>query len=221
MKRLIIATMTSFVMWASSIPALAMDWSRAFEKARYSIVALLHDGGNCTAFSINETDKYFFTAYHCINEDRNMLLWKETIPNYVFQGTFRVRRVVKKSLELDLAILEADYGMIAMVPGKEPQRGQELASIGYAFSESEPFILSSIVASVKDANAYGQKRRIVLKDNQDLSGMSGGPVIDRRGEVVTMVQQGLTVNGQVSNIAYGTSIKQIKEFAKGYWRTAT
>ena len=196
-----------------------MDWARAFDKARYSIAALFHDRLSCTAFSINETDKYFLTAHHCINEDGDMSFWKETIPNYVFQGTFRVRRVVKKSLELDLALLEADYGMIAMVPGKEPQRGQELASIGYALSEPEPFILSSIVASVKDANSYGKKRRIILKDNQDLSGMSGGPVINKHGEVATMVQQGLTVNGRITNIAYGTSIKQIQEFTKGYWRT--
>ena len=218
MRRLIITAMAAAVMCAlSHIPVLAMDWSRAFEKARYSVVSLWHNGGSCTAFSINYTQNYYLTADHCINEDGSMALWKEAVPNFNIKGKIDVLQVVKRNGPLDLALLQGGLGLPALAPGDEPRRGHELASIGYAFGEPEPFIFSSIVAAIKNAKAYSTTRRIILKDNQDMGGMSGGPVVDKHVNVVAMVQQALRVDGHVTNVAYGTSIRQIREFAKGYW----
>lgn len=220
MRRLILAASVAVaILWSQAEQLSAFDWSNVYRRVQPSVAQLFHDRGSCTAFSIHQQERYWLTANHCINEDGSMAFFKEGIPGIVTQGTFEVTKVIARSVELDLALLQSDVGFPALQPGSEPKRGNELASIGYALSEPEPFIFGSIVASVKDARSYGSTRRIILRDNQDMGGMSGGPVVDVRGRVVAMVQQGLTVGGRITNVAYGTSIRDIRKFTGIYWRS--
>lgn len=213
MKRLIIALLAVLLM---TMPAQAYDWSKVFNRINLSVVQLFHSRGVCTAFSINRAYKHYLTAAHCLGED--MRMWKETTPGIGMQHTFDVVTVRKSSRELDVAVLEATEGLAAIPRGQNPVRGNEVASIGYAFGEEAPFILSSITASVKTVRAYSRARLIILKDNQDIGGMSGGPVVDTRGKLVGMVQMGInTNNGQQTNIAYGTAVSDIYAFVKDYW----
>ena len=217
MRRLLAAAIAVLFL---AIPLEARDWSSIYDKAINSVVQLfhVHTNGTCTAFSINQQQRFYLTASHCII-DGEMGFWKEAIPNVTTQGVFKVVRVVKRSIALDLALLEGDLGFPALAPGAEPKHGHELISIGYAFGEPKPWLFSSIVAAIKDGQSYGVHRRILFKDNQDQGGMSGGPVLDKYGRVVSMVQAGVAVNGRLTNVSYGTSIKQLREFARGYWRT--
>ena len=215
MRRLIAALIAILLL---VLPASAADWSGVFDRTKFSVASLFSDAGSCTAFSIDQGRRHYLTADHCIATDGTMAFWKEGIPGFNTQGTFDVVRVLQRSKELDAAVVEGSIGLPALMPGPEPKIGSELASIGYALGEPAPWIFGSLVASVKDARSYGQTRRIIFRDNQDVMGVSGGPVVDRQGRVVAMVQQGLVVDGRMTNIAFGTSIKQLREFARIYWR---
>ena len=213
MKRLVLSAILAVSLLVS--PAQAFNWSGVFMQVQKSVVQLFHARGTCTAFSINQQKGYYLTAAHCLGE--NMAMWKEATTATGTQHTFRVLRVLGSSIELDLAVLEAAEGLQGLPRGRVPNKGDEVASIGYAFGEPEPFIIGAIITHIKEARSYGRYRHIIMKDNQDIGGMSGGPVVDTKGRLVGMVQQGVVIDAQVSNIAYGTAIDDLYEFTKSYW----
>ena len=213
MARLLITALTAVLLLAT--PLQAFNWSGVFTQIQKSVVQVFSERGSCTAFSIDQERKYYLTAAHCLGGELTM--WKETTTATGPQHAFSVVGVLAVSKELDLAVLEASEGLQVVPRGKLPRRGEEVASIGYAFGEPEPFIIGSLIAQVKDARSYARTRVIIFKDNQDVGGMSGGPVVDTKGRLVGMVQQGVTLGDQISNIAYGTAITDIYAFSKEYW----
>lgn len=228
MKRL---CATIIILALLGVSAAAHNWSRAFEQARGSTAMLFHSSGTCTAFSINEQRRYYLSAYHCLPDDpvkaaadskgtmsqpspTGMYLFMEAVPNIRAQGMAVVLRIVKADRNLDLVLLEADTGLPALRRGREPLIGEEIAALGYALSEPSLWLIAGNAAYLKDT--AGQ-RRLVFRGSSEIGGMSGGPVINTRGEVVSMVQQGLVYQRQIVPINYGTSIKQMASFARGFW----
>lgn len=212
MKRLA-ASVLAFFLFVS--PTFGYDWSKIFTKTRQSIVQVFNTKGSCTAFSINQAGHYYLTAAHCLGD--NLMFWKESSPATGIQHTFGVMRVIKFSKELDLAILEGTEGMPALNRGKMPKEGAEIASIGYAFGEDNLFLFAQNVSRIKEARAYGIIRTIIIKDQKDIGGMSGGPVIDTKGNVVGMVQQGLIAEDGDDLVDYGTAIKDIYAWSRDFW----
>ena len=213
MVRLLITALTAVLILAT--PLQAFNWSGVFTQIQKSVVQVFSERGSCTAFSIDQERKYYLTAAHCLGGELTM--WKETTTATGPQHAFSVVGVLAVSKELDLAVLEASEGLQVVPRGKLPRRGEEVASIGYAFGEPEPFIIGSLITQVKEARSYARTRVIILKDNQDIGGMSGGPVVDTKGRLVGMVQQGITMGSSVTNIAYGTAITDLYAFTKEYW----
>lgn len=213
MKRLAASILLICILFVS--PVLGHDWSGVFDRVKQSVVQLFHDKGNCTAFSINQQSHYYLTAFHCLGN--NMAFWKESSTSSGMQHTFNVLRVMKMSKQLDLAVLEAEEGMPALLKGKMPREGAEVASIGYAFGEDRPYIFTQHVAHIKEARSYDILRKIIIKDQKDIGGMSGGPVVDIKGNVVSMVQFGAIGNGGDDLVDFGTAIEDIYKFAKDFW----
>ena len=214
MARLLLTALTAVFILAT--PLQAFNWSGVFSQVQQSVVQLISERGSCTAFSIDQERKYYLTAAHCLSGD--LTFWKEASTATGPQHAFTLVRVLVASKELDLAVLEGSEGFVAVSRGRMPRKGEEVASIGYAFGEPDPFIIGSIVAQIKEARSYARTRVILFKDNQDIGGMSGGPVVDTRGRLVGMVQSGITIGSQMTNIAYGTAITDLYAFTKAYWR---
>lgn len=207
MLRVLLTVLAALFFFASSTNAF--NWSRNFEQMRFSVVSVFHLKGSCTAFSINQKHAYYLTAAHCLGED--IALWKEQVPGLVaVQGRIDVKQVTLVNKQKDIAVLEGVIGLPSVVRGKA-SIGQEVASIGYAYGENRPFILASIISQIREARAYDTTRIIILRDNVDIGGMSGGPVINTRGQVIAMVQQ---VN---RNLSWGTAIEDIYQLTKLYW----
>lgn len=217
----------------STSQALAHNWSRVFAEARGSVVMLFHKSGSCSAFSINEQQHYYLTAHHCLPNDPSaaieasrqemdrpsptgMYLFLDAVPGVRTMGTAIVLRVLKADATLDVALLEAEVGLPALPRGSEPRIGEDIAALGYALSEPGAWLIVGNVAYLKDA--VGGQRRVVLRSTSEIGGMSGGPVIDTRGRVISIVSQGVVYRGQIVPLNYGTSIRQLEKFTKGFWR---
>lgn len=234
MARLFITALTAVLLLAT--PLQAFNWSGVFTQVQKSVVQVFSEGGStCTAFSIDQEKKYYLTAAHCLPEDMEataersktrmdqpsptgMYLWKEAIPGVVTQGTAIVTRVLKVSSALDLAVLQANLGLPAIERGAEPRIGEEIIALGYMFGEPTPYLKAGNVANVKSVRGNdGTLHQLIIRTSAEIAGDSGGPVLNIRGRLVSIVHGGVRYRGQVVGINYGVGIGDIARFAKGYW----
>lgn len=173
----------------------------ATEIVLQSIVRVTIDAGlagtyTCTGFSI--APRKFYTAEHC------------TAPLQDNPGTLKVNGipafVISESEELDLAVIVADLDMPALTIRPEAlQMYEAVQAAGFGYGFTRALVTSHsvmLLEYVLDADIY--KGTIFL--NGFIGGMSGGPVFDKNGQVVGMVQRG------TENIGYGVSTATMIEF---------
>ena len=196
------------------------NWSGVFAQVQRSVIRVKNQQGNtCTAFSINQQMKYYLTAFHCLTD--NMRHWKEMTPEISTQAGTTVGKLtlLKFSKELDIAVLQGELSLPALRYGSAPRLGAEVAVIGYAGGLLEPSILLSNVLHVMDAHPSGNSHMLIIRDDQDYPGMSGSPVVNFRGQVVSMCHRGApSERGDPSDdISSGTAIRDILGFVDHYW----
>ena len=166
------------------VPVHATDWAGIIKSVERSIVFVeIGDRGSCTGFVVDQTRHYIMTAAHCA-PDHNSVLWVDRV----------MARVVSKDSKKDLLVVEAkdiDPTLPALkLAGKNPERGQEVMSIGYGMGLERPFFRQAHVqddqTNIPEGGIGGP---YISLDAAFVGGQSGGPVVNAAGEVVMIVQR--------------------------------
>lgn len=189
----------------------AYDWSTTLARVEESIVRVnadfIDDDGDeamktCTGFIINQRENYVLTAHHCLGEQVRV----DGMMSYI----------VKDSDRLDLTILVnlASPGRPALKPSsKQLRRGLPVAALGYGHAQAS--LTSKTGAIMAPAFTWhGFPGVYFLVDFGLVSGMSGGPMVDAEGRVVSINQQ----TDPDTMTGLGRPLSVLREFAKGYWR---
>lgn len=158
----------------------------------------------CTAFSINEAKHYFMTATHCAGIEMKL--------DGVEADT---DRIILEDVEADIMIVAAkDLDRPALVLAKRDVRvGQPIAALGYAWGMALPAFRTG-VASILGLIGPWDEQRYTVADFAFIGGMSGGPVVDQNGRVVSIVQLGTDGAGM------GRTLDVLRKLTGEYWSTA-
>jgi S1-C subfamily serine protease len=179
-------------------PLKATDWADVVRQVERSVVYVeIGSQGACTGFVINQEKHYVMTAAHCQPGD-NGALWVDRVP----------AKVVSMDSKKDLLVVEAkdlDPTRPALkLAAKNPERGQEVMSVGYGFALERPFFRQAHVQD--DALMIPQDGvggPYISTDSPFVGGQSGGPVVNAAGEVVLIVQRG---DGGTTGLGVGVDI---------------
>lgn len=151
----------------------------------------------CTAFSIDEKYGYWMTANHCVGKDETIDLTPAV--------------TVWADPDNDVAILRSSLHKPALAPSPVGvRRGLPAAGFGYGYGHTVPMMRSGHV-SIADTTLGGLQGRWTLMDFSFIGGMSGGPVVDDHGRVISLCQMS---NEQVG---IGRPLTLLLELTQVYW----
>jgi S1-C subfamily serine protease len=170
--------------------------------------------GGCTAFSINDLRDYFLTAAHCFGT--NMTVGDKPA------------RLVLLDIPSDLMVLVVPES--GEVPEVRPAKlrdcpdgsrgytcqGQDLAAMGYGFGGMVPLLKTGTVAYSNVAIpgwGFGANEEMLLTGFSYIPGMSGGPVFNRDGRIVGVVQWGDNDN----YVGGGRALGEVLRVTGEYW----
>lgn len=173
-----------------------------------SIRPLQMEGANgelrniCTTSSINEKKDYWIAAAHCVADDE---------PRYIEGiGVF----VTDVDFDLDLAVLTApqmDVKAIKLAQ-RQPSVGDRAYIAGHPFGYPSLFLTQGHVANI-DADLDGQ--HFMVLDVAIAPGNSGSPVLNSKGEMMSILQVGW---GGYSPVGGGSTWRNLARFAGKYFR---
>lgn len=162
--------------------AVSDEWNSVARNVLASIVYVESNKTYCTGFVINAKLKYVMTANHCdAPEGRNV--WVDRV-----QGV-----IISKDTKKDIAIFEVknlDSKHPALtLAGKDPEIGQEVMSAGFGMNLERPLVRKAMVSDTAlYINEDGIGGPLIALDAAFVGGQSGGPVVNKAGEVVMLVQ---------------------------------
>lgn len=131
---------------------------------------------HCTAFSINPNGRYL-TAAHCIPLDEK---------GFINDDTPAV--VTEKLDEVDLAVVTASVGAPSLKLGPKPAKGQKLLMYGHINYVGFPLFYEGLYMG--DQNIMKGEQAKFMTSAMVPDGMSGGPIVDEKGRVVSMTTCG-------------------------------
>jgi S1-C subfamily serine protease len=158
----------------------------------------------CTAGVINQKMGYVVTAAHCIPEEQSKEIRVD--------GVSARRVAVDRKKDLAILIAAALYGSDLSLGAKAPNVGEPIMVAGYALGRPGPIYTFGYITSMTGAGFYeGQ-----LYDAHTAAGMSGGLVLNNRGQLIS-VHQGSLLNSVGSPwLAYGAWLGELKDFIEPY-----
>lgn len=199
MKRLLLSLVLLLTLGLAS-PSLPSSLP-PFPNPAPSITTLQLDDGRCTAFSINQDKGLFLTAYHCLE------------PYMQIQG--EVAEVKAANPPADLAIVKAPVYLRALDLGEPPDQDAPVTMYGIHEDLPFPLIIPAQIRGVHEGEEGDPTtlRFVFRGGNHVLPGMSGGPILDGKGKVVSVVLC-YYENGNSCGAFYNP-LSQAYEIAKG------
>lgn len=176
MKRIVMAILIALMPTAAL--AQSMSWMKVAEVLRESIVNIEMAAGRCSGFVIDNEKDFVLTAAHCDGKEM-----------YVDLAPAKVRA---KDVKNDLMVLYVegiDRPALKLAP-KNPRIGEEVASYGFGWGLERPIFRVAHVSEDKTTIPDLEGGPWILVDGGFVAGQSGGPVVNSRNEVVTIVQRG-------------------------------
>lgn len=164
--------------------------AQTVKDVRRSVVRVVGGESEGSGFVINK-DGLILTNFHVVESEPNP---KIVLPD----GTFETGDVVAADKDADLAIIEIDKKLIALKMTRTDNMlpAEELLSIGYPLGGNLPgdasVMRGSFSSIVKDKK---NNLRYINANITAISGISGGPMINTRGEVVGITTSGLAYGG--------------------------
>jgi hypothetical protein len=149
----------------------------------------------CSGFVI--APKKVLTANHCVDKTRNLL----------YDG-IKGNRIILKDNYYDLALIEVNTPKAPLsLDDGEVYEGQYLTAIGYANGWGHLLVVREVVRIPNYPVESDAPSGIILQGGL-MGGMSGGPIIDASGRVVSICQRGKEFTG------YGIPVQLIKAFLR-------
>ena len=213
----VLTTFTLLILFtATSVESF--NWSKVVTKIERSTVAIqIMDEGTletiCTGFSIRDNVPFYMTAAHCIVEDGNYIDGKRA-------------GIIYFDNQMDVVILVGSVGRPAVRPRKAELRvGAEVGAYGYGLGHERPFFRAGNVSDVNhpipELSYYVQfgwpdwsREPFLIVDQISIGGMSGGPIFDTDGRVVSLTQLGFDAIG----ISASRMIADILAATGEYWQ---
>lgn len=158
---------------------------------------------HCTTFSINEKQGIWATAAHCVEDEHEALA---ADLDYRIAG--QSASVLMWQHDWDLALLTGAK-VERLKLGERPQVGDSVSVTGFPWGFPSLPTFWGRVASVSARTPFGEK---MLLDMAAAPGNSGSPVVDKDGEVVSVLQDSFqTFSG-------GCTYKQLVDAFKSFWQ---
>jgi S1-C subfamily serine protease len=181
MARILMTLLFAFSLLVSTFAA--STWTSAVEKLEGAVafVEIIDTAGervgSCTGFGINTAKHYVQTAAHC---DGAKILVDGTTAYKVYKDE-RKDLMVYRASGVDLSALALAKDV--------PDILDEVVNAGFGYGFEKPlFRLTHI--SQRKLDIKGLSGPYIVTDTTFISGQSGGPVVNQRGEVVAIVQMG-------------------------------
>jgi S1-C subfamily serine protease len=216
--RILPVTLTACFVLLPSLAACAPTWADTVATVEHSIVRLeftakavdfwtgkeFEARATCTGFSIHEQYGYFMTAAHCLNNGTANGLTADKYP----------ARLLYRNDDLDLAVLAVDLHKPALSFSLVPLRkGDEIGTLGFGYGLTDSLFRAGYVAHPSiDLSEFELPNLWLAFSAPYIGGMSGGPVFDRNGQVVGLVQLSDNLTG------FGITIDEILNATRQYWQ---
>jgi S1-C subfamily serine protease len=194
MKRIIL----TLSLTASLVPSVDL------ERVNQSLGKLMNSESNlCTAFSINEKESRWLTASHCLSEGPSQINGEAITAILTNQGG-----------EAGVAVVVTrGYRVRALKLGKEPRLGDDIYQVGFGGGAPFPLAFGGLHLS-----RAGEIEDLTLQFSsaQGLKGMSGGPIVDRKGRVIGVVSGGVRPTTSPLTVSFSSLYENLKTLFGAY-----
>ena len=180
--------------------AQTSTWAGIVERVEKATVQL---AANCTGFVINREKHYVLTANHCGSDDINKAVLVDGKPSKIVHIDIHKDFLVLEVPDLDRPALQrAD---------NDPQIGDEVGSYGYGGGYERPMLRIARVSQNRAIVPDAGPGEWVMLDTAFVGGMSGGAVVNLKGDVVMIVQMAS------DRVGLGRGIEEISKRLGKYW----
>lgn len=194
---------TSIGVPALTVVLSAPQWPVArFERSlgRMSMDIPTPDGmahGTCTAFAIRKYPARYITAAHCttdqnikINGWTTAVLERDEYDPTLSIAVIEVRPTVAELLDSHRT---PPPSPVPLKLGRLPKKGDAVIALGYGGGAPQVmFFAGQVLSTDLPLPAEGPPRPAFFMNTVTMKGMSGGPVMDRDGRVVSVVLGGIS-----------------------------
>ena len=177
---------------------LAYTATETIKKVRRSVVLIIGGESEGSGFAVRKGG-FILTNFHVIAFEPSP---KVLLPD----GTFETGKVIMADKDTDLAVIkiEKDLPALPLMNLKELEPAEELFAVGYALGGDLPNVtLTSVGQGIYSGRRTLKEDKVeYIQSNITLvPGMSGGPMVNIRGEVVGVNTAGFLLGGMGFSIS--------------------
>lgn len=181
-------------------PPLSAKYPKFIEDSLKKLAHVFLQNGQCTAWPVSE--RMFITAAHCVEQVDEDVLMQLTNTLKVVGTVYKIDNTV------DLAAVSMVFNLgtfrVAHVDGREQD---QVWMMGYPGGVRQPMFYEGMIVDSQFLVGNGLFRMMVNRPMY--GGMSGGPMVNESGEVVSVNQLTNEFSG------YGLSTKELRMFVDG------